>query len=161
MDKKKQSIILDKELVEKMVSEYEELRIQERILSERKKVLSEAIKSYAMQKGVKDDKGSYFSDNDMFTYGATCKKSVKFDVDKASKFLQSKGYGECIKLVPEIDESAVEKRISEGDITMEELESITKTSISYAVMVKAKDEIADVQQSAFAAKKKPRILKRN
>lgn len=161
MSQKKPVIVPSRELVEQMVAEYEALRVKEKNISDRKKVLSETIKAYAMENGVKDDKGSYFSDSEMFTYGATCKKSVKFDVDKASKFLQSRGYEECIKLVPEISESAVEKRVADGDITMEELEKITTTSTSYAVMVKAKEEIADhIQQSALAAKKKPKVLRR-
>ena len=92
-NKKEQSAIVpDKTLVEKMVSEYELLRNQEKQISERKKVLADAIKSYAFANGTKDDSGSFYSDNDTFTYGAQCKKSVKFDVDKASKFLQSKGF---------------------------------------------------------------------
>ena len=161
-NKKEQSAIIpDKTLVEKMVSEYELLRNQEKQISERKKVLAKAIKLYAFANGTKDDSGSFYSDNDTFTYGAQCKKSVKFDVDKASKFLQSKGFEECIKLVPEIVETAVEKRVSEGDISVDELESITVTSTSFAVMVKSKDIIAeDVQQTAIAASRKKPVLKR-
>lgn len=160
--KKEQSAIVpSKKLVSEMVAEYEALRKQEKMISDRKKVLSDAIKSYALAEGVKDDSGSFYSENDSFTFGAQCKKSVKFDNDKASKFLQSKGFDECIKLVPEIDESAVNKRFSNGDITIKELEDITTTKATYAVVVKAKEEVvADVQQTAIAASKKKPVLKR-
>ena len=157
---KKNTIVPDKKLVEEMVSEYNELKIREKLIKDRKAVLADAIKSYSLANGTKDDNGSFYSDCDGFTYGAQCKKSVKFDDDKAVMFFQSKGYEDCVKLVPQIVESAVEKRFNDGDITTEELESITKTSVSYAVTVKAKEEvITEVQQTSIAAKKKP-CLKR-
>lgn len=148
-------------LVNEMVAEYEALRKKEKQIAERKKVLADAIKSYALANGVKDDNGSFYSENPNFTFGAQCKKSVKFDEDKASKFFQSKGFDECIKLVPTIDESAVDKRFSDGDITIEELEKITTTKSTYAVVVKPKEELVEVQQAtAIAASKKKPVLKR-
>lgn len=147
-------------LVNEMVAEYEALRKQEKQIADRKKVLADAIKSYALTNGVKDDNGSFYSENPKFTFGAQCKKSVSFDEDKASKFFQSKGFNECIKLVPKIDESAVNKRFSDGDITVEELEKITTTKSSYAVVVKPKEEVVEVQQTAIAASKKKPVLKR-
>lgn len=157
---KKSTIVPDKKLVEEMVAEYNELKNREKQIKDRKAVLADAIKSYSLANGTKDDNGSFYSDCDGFTYGAQCKKSVKFDDDKAVMFFQSKGYEDCVKFVPQVVESAVEKRFNNGDISAEELESITKVSVSYAVTVKAKEEVvAEVQQSAIAAKKKP-VLKR-
>ena len=107
---KKNTIVPDKKLVEEMVSEYNELKIREKQIKDRKAVLADAIKSYSLANGTKDDNGSFYSDCDGFTYGAQCKKSVKFDDDKAVMFFQSKGYEDCVKLVPQVVESAVEKR---------------------------------------------------
>ena len=65
-----------------------------------------------------------------------------------------------VLLLQEKVESAVEKRFSDGDITAEELDSITKTSTSYAVTVKEKEVVPDVQQSYAVAKKKPVLKKK-
>ena len=157
---KKSTIVPDKKLVEEMVAEYNELKNREKQIKDRKAVLADAIKSYSLANGTKDDNGSFYSDCDEFTYGAQCKKSIKFDDDKAVMFFQSKGYEDCVKFVPQVVESAVEKRFNDGDISTKELGSIIIVSVSYAVTVKAKEEVvAEVQQSSIAAKKKP-VLKR-
>lgn len=158
--KEKPVVIPDKSTVEKMVAEYVALRHEEKRIKDRKAVLSDAIKSYSLSNGVKDENGSFYSDCDNYTYGAQCKKSVKFDDEKAALFFQSKGFEDCVKLVPQIVESAVEKRFSDGDITAEELDSITRTSTSYAVTVKEKEVVPDVQQSYAVAKKKPVLKKK-
>lgn len=158
--KEKPVVIPDKSTVEKMVAEYVALRHEEKRIKDRKAVLSDAIKSYSLSNGVKDENGSFYSDCDSYTYGAQCKKSVKFDDEKAALFFQSKGFEDCVKLVPQIVESAVEKRFSDGDITAEELDSITSTSTSYAVTVKEKEVVPDVQQSYVVAKKKPVLKKK-
>lgn len=158
--KEKPVVIPDRSTVEKMVAEYAALRHEEKRIKDRKAVLSDAIKSYSLSNGVKDENGSFYSDCDNYTYGAQCKKSVKFDDEKAALFFQSKGFEDCVKLVPQIVESAVEKRFSDGDITAEELDSITKTSTSYAVTVKEKEVVPDVQQSYAVAKKKPVLKKK-
>lgn len=162
MPKKEKNVIVpDKHTMELLLSEYEALRVKEKQIKERKAAISDAIKSYAFANGTKDSNGSFYSENDHFVYGAQCRKSIKFDVDKASKFFQVKGYDECVKLIPQIVESEVEKHVSCGDITLEELESITVTSTSFAVDVKAKKEVIDeVQQTAIAASKKKPVLKR-
>lgn len=158
--KEKPVVIPDRSTVEKMVAEYVALRHEEKRIKDRKAFLSDAIKSYSLSNGVKDENGSFYSDCDNYTYGAQCKKSVKFDDEKAALFFQSKGFEDCVKLVPQIVESAVEKRFSDGDITAEELDSITKTSTSYAVTVKEKEVVPDVQQSYAVAKKKPVLKKK-
>ena len=158
--KEKPVVIPDRSTVEKMVAEYVALRHEEKRIKDRKAFLSDAIKSYSLSNGVKDENGSFYSDCDNYTYGAQCKKSVKFDDEKAALFFQSKGFEDCVKLVPQIVESAVEKRFSDGDITAEELDSITKTSTSYAVTVKEKEVVPDVQQSYSVAKKKPVLKKK-
>lgn len=158
--KEKPVVIPDRSTVEKMVAEYAALRHEEKRIKDRKAFLSDAIKSYSLSNGVKDENGSFYSDCDNYTYGAQCKKSVKFDDEKAALFFQSNGFEDCVKLVPHIVESAVEKRFSDGDITAEELDSITKTSTSYAVIVKEKEVVPDVQQSYAVAKKKPVLKKK-
>lgn len=162
MASKKVSVsISDPKLIEQMVAEYNELKIKEKQIKDRKAVLSDAIKTYSLANGTKDDKGSFYVDSDNFTYGAMCKKSVKFNTDKAVEFFQSKGLDDCILLSPQIVESAVEKHLDNGDITVHDLEGITNTSVSYAISVKAKDEIVEeVQQYSVVASKKKPVLKR-
>lgn len=160
---KKSAITVDKDTIEGFVTEYSELSKRSKIIDERKKFLGEAIKNYVQSNGTKDDKGSFYCENNSFTYGAQCKKSISIDEDKAMDFLESKGFTECIRTVPKVDEDALEKRVSCGDITPEEFESITKSKVTYAVSVKAKetiDEMPEVQQTecvVAARRKKPSL----
>lgn len=161
---KKTAITVDRATIESFVSEYNELSKKSKLIDERKKFLSDAIKNYAQSNGSKDDKGSFYCESPYFTFGAQCKKSVSLDEDKAMDFLESKGFTECIRTVPKVDEVALEKRVSQGDITQEEFESITKTKTTYAVTVKpieTAEEMPEVQQTQVAAsKKKPTVLRR-
>lgn len=162
---KTKGVVVDKSTVESFVAEYAQLSKQSKIIEDRKKVLSEAIKAYAQTNGTRDDKGSLYCESDYFTFGAQCKKSISLDEDKAMDFLESKGFTECIRTVPKVDEDALEKRVSCGDITPEEFESITKSKVTYAVSIKAKetvDEMPEVQQreTVAASRRKPALKKR-
>lgn len=110
--KKTTSVIPDEKTISSMVSEYQELKKQEKLISERKKLIADTIKAYATEKGTKDSNGSYYSENDRFVFGSQCRKSMSFDENKAVLFFQSKGYEDCISLKPMVDESAVEVRVS-------------------------------------------------
>lgn len=161
---KKTAITVDKATIESFVAEYNELSKKSKLIDDRKKYLSEAIKNYAQSNGTKDDKGSFYCTSNLFTYGAQCKKSVSLDEDKAKEFVKSKGFDDCLKTVITLDELAIEKRVSCGDITPAELEKITKTKTSYAVTVKpieTAEEMPEVQQTEVAAsRKKPTILRK-
>lgn len=160
--KKTTSVIPDEKTISSMVSEYQELKKQEKLISERKKLIADTIKAYATEKGTKDSNGSYYSENDRFVFGSQCRKSMSFDENKAVLFFQSKGYEDCISLKPMVDESAVEVRVSKGDITPEDLEAITMVKTTYAVDVREKEEAVEIQKSTatiVAQKKKP-VLKR-
>ena len=156
MPKKNVVMTVKESDLSKMLIEYSELSKQIKLLDERKKSLGDTIKCYAMDNGSKDDKGSFYCEKDNFTFGAQCKKSVSLNEDKAMEFLESKGFTECIKMVAKVDEEALEKRCSTGDITPEELESITTSRVSYAVTVKSIGEMPEVQQTeVVAASRKP------
>ena len=145
--------VLDRATIEAMVAEYNELRVREKTIAERKKVLSEAIKNFVKENGTKDSKGSYYSENENFTYGAMCKKSIKFDTDKAVDFFESINHKECIDYVPTVNEDAVEQLVADGVIDTAALETITKTTTTYSVDVRAKEEMPEVEVAA--ASKKP------
>lgn len=143
-----------------LLREYYELREQKKTIEDRMKVLAEQIKSFAETQGVKDDKGSYYAEDEQYVYGKQCKKSVSFDKDKALEFFKNRGYEDCIDTVEVINEGAVEEHINTGDISFEDLESITNTKVSYAVDVKKKEEMPVVEQTnvTLAASKKPRLV---
>ncbi len=143
-----------------LLSEYVNLRDNKKKIESRMKTLSEQIKSYAEQFGVKDDKGSYYAECDNYIYGKQCKKSVSFDEEKALTYFKDKGFDECIDTVEVINEEEVENLINNGDISFEDLESITKTKVSYAIDVKEKEEMPEVQQTEvpLVASKKARLV---
>lgn len=146
--------------VGKLLEEYYSLREQKKTIEDRMKTLADQIKASAERVGVKDDKGSYYAEDENFVYGKMCKKSVSFDKDKAIEYFKNHGYDECIETVEVINEDAVESRINTGDISFEDLEEITNTKVSYAIDIKKKEEMPVVEQTevSLAASKKSRLV---
>ena len=143
-----------------MLTEYESLRAQKKIIEDRMKVLAEQIKADAEKVGVKDDKGSFYAENEYFIYGKQCKKSVSFNQEKALSFFKDRGYTDCIDTVEVINEEAVEGHINTGDISFEELEEITVTKVTYAIDLKKKEDMPVVEEKEvpLAASKKSRLV---
>lgn len=143
-----------------MLSEYDSLREQKKKIEDRMKYLADQIKANAEKVGVKDDKGSFYAEDEQFIYGKQCKKSVSFNQEKALSYFREHGYDDCITTVEVINEEAVEGHINTGDISFEDLEDITTTKVSYAIDLKRKEEMAEVEQTevAMAASKKSRLV---
>lgn len=143
-----------------MLSEYYSLREQKKKIEDRMKYLADQIKANAEKVGVKDDKGSFYAEDEQFIYGKQCKKSVSFNQEKALSYFRDHGYDDCITTVEVINEEAVESRINTGDISFEDLEDITTTKVSYAIDLKRKEEISEVEQIEvpIAASKKSRLV---
>ena len=149
--------------IDAMVAEYDALRNQSKTIKSRMDTLAKDIKKYAETHGVKDDKGSYYCDNGAFQFGQQAKKSVSFVIDKALDFLKSHGFTDAIKTVETIDEDVIERLVSEGAITFDDLESITETKVTYAIDLKKKEDMPVVEETTvqMAASKKPKpILKK-
>lgn len=143
-----------------MLSEYDSLREQKKKIEDRMKYLADQIKANAEKVGVKDDKGSFYAEDEQFIYGKQCKKSVSFNQEKALSYFRDHGYDDCITTVEVINEEAVESRINTGDISFEDLEDITTTKVSYAIDLKRKEEMPEVEQIEvpIAASKKSRLV---
>lgn len=143
-----------------MLSEYDSLREQKKKIEDRMKYLANQIKANAEKVGVKDDKGSFYAEDEQFIYGKQCKKSVSFNQEKALSYFRDHGYDDCITTVEVINEEAVESRINTGDISFEDLEDITTTKVSYAIDLKRKEEMSEVEQTEvpIAASKKSRLV---
>ena len=145
-----------------LLTEYNTLREQKKTIEDRMKYLSDQIKSNAERVGVKDDKGSYYAEDDNFIYGKQAKKSVSFDKDKTIQYLKDHKLNDCIDTVEVINENAVETHINSGDISFEDLEDITVTKVTYAIDIKKKEEMPEVEQTSvpMAASKKPCLTPR-
>ena len=143
-----------------MLSEYDSLREQKKKIEDRMKYLADQIKANAEKVGVKDDKGSFYAEDEQFIYGKQCKKSVSFNQEKALSYFRDHGYDDCITTVEVINEEAVESRINTGDISFEDLEDITTTKVSYAIDLKRKEQMSEVEQTEvpIAASKKSRLV---
>ena len=148
--------------VEELLKEYDFLREQKKTIEGRMKYLADQIKENAQKVGVRDDKGSFYAENESFIYGKQAKKSVSFDKDKAIQFFKDNDLNDCISTVEVINEGAVEEHINSGDISFESLEEITVTKVSYAIDIKKKEEMPEVEQTSvpMAASKKPLLIPR-
>ena len=160
---KSKVIGLPQQSINDKVQEYYRLREESKTIKSRMDTLAKEIKEYATVNGVKDDKGSFYCDNGAFMFGQQAKKSVTFVIDKAIEFFKTHGLVDAVKITEVIDEDAVEKYISEGRVTFDDLESITQTKVTYAIDLKKKEDMPVVEETTvqIAASKKPKpILKK-
>lgn len=150
--------VATKQNVDALMLEYNSLRSQETAIKKRKDAISAMLKDFAEREGTKDDKGSFYYEGDNFVVGKVAKKSIKFDMSAAVPLFHSKGLADCLKYEPTVVEEKVEEHIAKGDITFEDMEIITKESVSYSISLKEKEEMPQVQQTTIqAASKKPKL----
>lgn len=142
--------------VEQMAVDYHSVSETIKALTSKKSSLSDTLKKCAMDLGNKDDKGSYYVGAGSYEVGAVCKHSIKLNSEKAIAFCNKRGFSNVIKkrVVEEIDEEALTTLFNDGEITEEELKSLTDEKIDYSVSVKLKEEMPAVEQIAASRKKR-------
>lgn len=142
--------------IDDLVVQYDKCRVEQKLLKTRMDDLAKQIKEYALINGAKDDKGSCYCENDKFVFGATATKKVKLDEEAMVELCKSKGLSECLKVTTTLDYDGVDKAIDSGSLTESEVEEHTTITTNYAVLVKEKEVIAEVQESKLAASNKPK-----
>ena len=140
----------------KLGREYAEVSKQIKLLDERKKFLADTIKSQVEQTGVKDDKGSYYLEDDNFIMGKVAKKSFKIDQDKAVETLESIGLGDVIDIVTvkTVNEDRLQRAVQEKRLSLDTVQDFTNESVSYSVLVKEKEIMTEVEQTTLQVAKK-------
>lgn len=141
-----------------MGREYAELSAQKKVIEERMKFLSTRIKDGAAKFGVKDDKGSHYLENDTFLLGRVAKKKFSFNQERAVSVLEASGLGDVVDVITlkQVNEDKLTTAVSQGRIAINVVESFTDVETSYAVTVKCKEAMPEVQTgdlSAAASKK--------
>ena len=136
--------------------EYSEISAQIKILTDRKKELSDLIKKGAEKFGVIDDKGSYYLEDDNFILGKVAKKSFKLNQDKAVETLKSMDLGDVIDKVTTyiVNEDRLTQAVADKRITLDEVKSFTDIKTDYSVSVKVKAEVPEIEQSTLMAARK-------
>lgn len=142
--------------LEKMASDYDSISEQIKVLTERKKQLSDKIKDGAEKLGVKDDKGSYYLDSDSYIMGKVASKSISLDQTRAVEFLKKKGLEKCVNsvVVETVNEEILEKAVSRGILSVSDVEQFTNTTVSYKVSVTKKEAMPEVEQTKLVAAKR-------
>lgn len=117
-----------------VLAEYSEISEQMKFLDKRKKELAESLKELALKTGVKDDKGSFYVDDGDKTFGRVRKCSISINEDKAFKFFKRKGLlKDVTKSVIDLDK--VDLLVSCGEITAEDVESISDIKESFSLYI--------------------------
>ena len=110
-----------------VLAEYSEISEQMKFLDKRKKEL-------ALKTGVKDDKGSFYVDDGDKTFGRVRKCSISINEDKAFKFFKRKGLlKDVTKSVIDLDK--VDLLVSCGEITAEDVESISDIKEAFSLYI--------------------------
>lgn len=136
------------------LKEYDMLREQKKTIDSRMNYLSTLIKENAEENGVTSDNGSYFVDTPEFVYGKVARTSISLNDEKALEFVKKNRYMECVVMKETLDLKAFSERISTGDITSEDVEKLSVKSVSYAVDVKKKSELPEVQETILKEAKR-------
>lgn len=148
----------DKEECFNLAREYADLSKKIKALDERKKEIASFLKEAAQNYGVEDDNGSYYFEDDSFLIGKVAKRSYKLDQEKAVETLQKMGLDNLVKteVVKVVDEDALNKAVSDGDLSFDVVEGFTDVSTSYMINVKEKSSMPEVKSESFkvAARKK-------
>lgn len=150
---KKVAPIYSIEDIGRMGREYAELSAQIKVLESKKKELADKIKSGAEQFGVKDDKGSFYLEDENVIMGKVAKKSFKINQEKAVETLESMGLGDVIDtvVVKTVNEDKLSKAVQSGDITLDDVSEFTEESVSYSVLVKEKEAVPEIEQTTLKA----------
>ena len=149
--------------IDNQVEEYDKLRVQKKQIEDRMKVLADEIKSYASLNGTKDDKGSYYAENEKYNFGSQCKKSIKLNEDRVLKYFKAdKNLASHIQTKEYVSEDTVEALSADGTISYEDLEALCDTKVTYSISVVKKEEVtAEVEEKTvampIAASKKPKL----
>lgn len=142
--------------ISKLACEYADISTQIKQLEEKKKDLASKIKDGAEQFGVKDDKGSFYLEDDSFIMGKVARKTFKIDQDKAVETLESMGLGDVVDIVTmkTVNEDRLQKAVQEKRLTLDTVQDFTKENVSYSVLVKEKEAMPEVEVSTSKVARK-------
>lgn len=141
------------------VSEYNMLRAKSKTIKSRMDELAKNIKAHLTKNVTPDSKGSYYAEDENFVYGNMAKKSMKLNEERAKVFLQERNLLEQaseVKVV--IKEDKLEQLIANGDITLEEFETLVDTKVTYSIDIKEKQKEEEPVEVEVASSTKKRRL---
>lgn len=141
------------------VAEYNMLRAKSKTIKSRMDELAKNIKNHLTKNVTPDAKGSYYAEDENFVYGNMAKKSMKLNEERAKVFLQERNLLEQaseVKVV--IKEDKLEQLIANGDITLEEFETLVDTKVTYSIDIKEKQKEEEPVEVEVASSVKRRKL---
>lgn len=141
------------------VSEYNMLRAKSKTIKSRMDELAKNIKAHLTKNVTPDSKGSYYAEDDNFVYGNMAKKTIKLNEERAKVFLQERNLLEKasdVKIV--INEDKLEQLLANKEITMEELQTLVDTKVTYSIDIKEKQKEAEPVEVEVASSTKKRQL---
>lgn len=144
-----------------LLNEYQSILEKEKILKKRKNDIATLVKDYAEREGVKNNTGSFYCEDDQYIYGKQCRKSVSIDNEKAKDLLETKGlWREAVDIVEVVNENKLENLVNEGKLSMQDIEDISVTKVTYAVDIKKKEQTEDMPEVQQVVASKKKVLKK-
>lgn len=141
------------------VSEYNMLRAKSKTIKSRMDELAKNIKAHLTKNVTPDSKGSYYAEDENFVYGNMAKKTIKLNEERAKVFLQERNLLEKasdVKIV--INEDKLEQLLANKEITMEELQTLVDTKVTYSIDIKEKQKEEEPVEVEVASSTKRRQL---
>ena len=136
--------------VETLIKSLKAINTQKAELEKREKELK-GILNERFEDVDKDTFGNRYLTADGIILKREMRRKVAINPEKAEKFFKSiNRYDNVAKVetVVTFDEGAIEQVIADGEMTLEDLESITDTTVSYATLfVKKKEKEDDLDES--------------
>lgn len=139
--------VISESMVDNLVQEYSVLSSQIKKLEERKKYLAGVIKTYALQHGTKDDKGSYYCENTSFVYGLVAKYKT-IPRENIISILKEIGREDCIDTVEIVNMKKIDDYHNEGILSDDNIMNLFEVKeITPSVSVIEKKELTTVEKT--------------
>lgn len=123
--------------VEDIVEELVKLKERKKDIEKREKQLKKDLETILVHEGLKDSKGNISMIVGNRLAQRQARKSVKIDKEKAEQIFKERNlWDKVVKIEEVLDEDAIEQLFIEGKLSPEDLESITKTKTTYAIIIK-------------------------
>lgn len=144
-----------------VATEYESVKAQEKLITDRKKELANTIKQYAIENGQQDTKGSSYVKSGDFILGNVASPKITFNQEKALAYITEHRpdlVDSIMDTIQIVSEEKIENLVSKGELSVDDVAEMVDTKVSYRVNV-VLEKPEEEEEVMPEVKTKPRVKK--
>lgn len=143
-----------------VVTQYDSIKEQEKLIKSRKEELSKILKQYAIDNGQQDSKGSSYVKVDGNIVGNVVSKKITFNQEKALAYITENKpelVSDIMETVQIVSEAKIEALVGNGLLTVDDVEHMVDTKLMPRLNVQK--EQPEEEEVMPEVKVKPRVKK--